>query len=922
MEDSISFKEEIIHMFNSGKSEINGDFKGIITKISYLYDKAIINIIMDKIEYKELYLLEGEIFPKPKKGDNIRFKKVKILYDIEDNYNLKIIIGDFIEVKNDEKSIYDNNIKEFIDFGKNSIYIQLKKLLKIKEESISLLCIYDEQNNKNNDKIELMCLTTNKKYSIDKSDIKNLEKNNYIYILNCSQNEKNEIKKNKLTHIEILKDDALFKFLDQNENFESCFFGKIIDIIDNLEIISSYKKILFIDNNNNLKWLKISEKNKNYLNFELYKLCFITNCEIKDDNIIINNNSYIYFSSQNIYFDNLKINNNSIIEFTFPDYDIKYNFYDTIEVKYKQEKIKNNILYITFETYYKYSCDFFPVNITLINTEKKIQKQFKFILIHGVLNRINCFINYSENDSFFYELFYYSFISYGLPFTINTEVKGHRYLLNKFDSFDSKKRRRFNLLNVPKIKEYSIPSLESNSFQICRIYINMNKCIDFGLFNIYEINTPFLVDNIEFDKYFDKFGGVLDYLLENKDHTEEELINYCEKIINSEPGVNKYINFYLSSNCFEEKMTLSQFKSRIGIILCYYIPKCKSYLIKFILSDLKNLYQKAKKYLLQYYEIINILYFYIKERINESKFQILFEDELNENSPYKLAYENNKNEIKFLTEDSCLFFCYLQLDGYIVTNYLKKNKKSYLFSMESLFILKNHLLQQYKKYFVLIYTTDDFLAKYDLDFQLTLLNENYLFPDFNPFFVKEINDSNSKDLAVPISSSFRHENNGHSKKNIKNKKEDSPVLVCKNNGPSEIHDLSNDDIGESGLFIESFIGTQEEMYQIDFSRHLGEILDYKYFINESFEELKEKIKSLESLKKQKPSVQKIVFKLLSAVKLKKKGITNQINKEKIIKKEYKYNKRKYSRCLRQDRDRLENCLMILREMFPDKFKNN
>ena len=60
--------------------------------------------------------------------------------------------------------------------------------------------------------------------------------------------------------------------------------------------------------------------------------------------------------------------------------------------------------------------------------------------------------------------------------------------------------------------------------------------------------------------------------------------------------------------------------------------------------------------------------------------------------------------------------------------------------------------------------------------------------------------------------------------------------------------------GESGGIVESFIGTEEEIYNIDCSRHLGETLDYKYYIKENFDELKQKIQELEYLKEFKPPI--------------------------------------------------------------------
>ena len=71
MEDSTKIEDNIIEMFKSGKREISGDFHG---KIISICGCLIESILIDSIEFKGLYYIEGEIFPSPKKGDIILFK--------------------------------------------------------------------------------------------------------------------------------------------------------------------------------------------------------------------------------------------------------------------------------------------------------------------------------------------------------------------------------------------------------------------------------------------------------------------------------------------------------------------------------------------------------------------------------------------------------------------------------------------------------------------------------------------------------------------------------------------------------------------------------------------------------------------------------------------------------------------------------
>ena len=209
-----------------------------------------------------------------------------------------------------------------------------------------------------------------------------------------------------------------------------------------------------------------------------------------------------------------------------------------------------------------------------------------------------------------------------------------------------------------------------------------------------------------------------------------------------------------------------------------------------LLEEILSLNEKCIKYNLTNYERLNLIHFIINDffdaKIYHRKkgiFQITFLDELKDNSPYKLAYIHNKNEIEYLSESSCLFFCYLQLNSFILINYLQNQKKSYNLSMGTLFTLKEYLFPSYKKFFVIERINDRKFSSYNEYFKLIKINEELLFPDFNYNTVKNLKEINiSKDLAIPISSSFRHENNGHRIRSLKNLYSNSPTIYFKREG--------------------------------------------------------------------------------------------------------------------------------------------
>ena len=84
MKNSKEFERQLIQMLFSNKKEIKGDFQG---KITNKYGAEILDIQIDSTEYKELYFIEGEIHPSPKKGDIIRFHKMNFCINSENNFN-------------------------------------------------------------------------------------------------------------------------------------------------------------------------------------------------------------------------------------------------------------------------------------------------------------------------------------------------------------------------------------------------------------------------------------------------------------------------------------------------------------------------------------------------------------------------------------------------------------------------------------------------------------------------------------------------------------------------------------------------------------------------------------------------------------------------------------------------------------------
>jgi hypothetical protein len=174
--------------------------------------------------------------------------------------------------------------------------------------------------------------------------------------------------------------------------------------------------------------------------------------------------------------------------------------------------------------------------------------------------------------------------------------------LKYFDTFNSENRQRINVLNVPyqKIENFEEKILNDNninSFQICNI-IYKKKTIIFGIFDIKEaLSLKGKEDNSYYDEFYEDFGDILSLMqLENREYSK--LKNIClTKYTKS--SIDKSIKTI--TNVYNAKLTYSQYKTRLGLLLCYYINKCSR------LYDFSNIIHRFY-YIQGSFESTNITY--------------------------------------------------------------------------------------------------------------------------------------------------------------------------------------------------------------------------------------------------------------------------------------------------------------------------
>ena len=880
-----SYSSEIFQLFHNPEKKMKISLIGKIIDIDFCKNDYIsLNIENDEFIYKGLIIIKGDIFPTPKKNDLIEIQEIIFKYD--DYYQLKFFIKGKLLHENTKNYLKNckNKKKEIIDFTELNIFSSLKKYLPINNQLYSNLFIICESNF-NNDKKENMKINYNIK-SLENNIIYLLEnsksylKNNEIIFINHFSIIKDKIELTPFSFIETLSDEKLF-LLNNNELKSKYFYGKIVDI-------DEYHKIIYILNSKKQLFIM----NISNYNVKLGQLCLISNYEIIQNEkyrkypfINLLKNSFIYFSNQNIYFsDNIYLNYSSIIQFHFLDFlNEENNRYNKIQILDIIKEIKKEELDFIFECKYIKNYEIYPITIKLINDKKENDiLNFEFLLIHGLLNKINTFINYSSNKSYFYEYLYYSFNNLPIKSVKEININNIKKPIFIYDYFCSSNRIRINILNIPYQNEYDENIINiGNSLLICETFHKIDESKIFGIFNITEIefSIPKIFDNEKLDFYYDKFGNFIDYL----NYSNIDYNNIIEEFIRKYENIEVYLKEEINKYYYNEKINKSQFKTRIGILLSSFFYSIKKYnryeawnRIIYIFNSINNF--KNKINLNEFLRLFTFLLNRFKERKND--YYINFFSNLEKDSPYLLAKEFNINEIINLNEKSRLFLAYLQMDSYILHNYLLNEEKSYSLSIEPLFIIKYHLKENYEDFFFIEYYNNKELASHYINERITVINESNLFK-------KDIHSINNlkekKNIAFAISMEFRHEKNSHQKKNIRNKFEVSPMYYCDNGEIKKIIYLNeiNENIGEDGILVESFIDNDLNTIRILKEKIIfGELLDYNLFIQKDFIIMKNKMNEiLKNIKEKEEKKINTFDKDKDKNKLQEERIENEILKQ-------------------------------------------
>ena len=839
--------------------------KGIITDVEEIeFMKYRLDIKIDETLYNGIYI-------DLKRNDEIILKKDYVIlmncfelikkernFYIYTNSSYSYISDDFID--NEQNKIIEKvdimNIKKenIIDLNPNSFIEIMKSKFDVHYESD--IFIYK----KNNELHILISIINEQEFilgknlmdSNSKDFIKFLSKegikNNNLIIIDNYIITKEGIKFNDLTLFNLVK----LEYIDEY------FKKKLNPKLENIHLNNNEKKILvsqkISQNQDNILLIKvvyIEDKfllgiDYSYNIFKLYKdlykfkeiidvfaIIFIKNFKLSEEdsiyNLILNNNSYVHVFENT--FNNILLNDLTIIKFHYLDFKepSTNNYYNKIgiddDLSFQISKRSEYfILFIKFDLSYNY----YPHKIKLISNNNKEIHWYKILLYSGLLNNVNCLINYTEADKYGYEYFYYSFYD-KLPKFHNIMINNDKYTIENFDNFNSNTRKRFILLNYyDKENNYRYNIMKDNDFEIDKKLkrkankpnkekkdeekhqiisdtnemndndININEeesdindfpietshnCIQFCflckdneeyLFGIYEIDEierryipekKIIFDNNDYKIFYDFYNLIKDDPFQKIDSFEKFKDNDNIKNLVEDAEIDFSTFNYQSYIIY------------INLCLFYYLNKAK---IKTdLIEEFKNNFNLLSSSNLSYRDRIRIIRFICKEQIKiaeeDRRYTLLILDLLDDKNSYKIAINYNKNIIKNLEESSKLYIAFLQLDSYILYNFNIRHD-GYTLSLEPLIITKAHLLTSYDNF---LFITKE-KAKKDNTIvyayqctrnDITIINDYGLFPSINNRNSDKLKGNN---YAVPISAELIHERNGHSKKDKKNKRRASP----------------------------------------------------------------------------------------------------------------------------------------------------
>lgn len=482
-----------------------------------------------------------------------------------------------------------------------------------------------------------------------------------------------------------------------------------------------------------------------------------------------------------------------------------------------------------------------------INNETKTYNLF---IYKGEINNIYCgLVTKRENKC--YEIIYLSKKEENLPRQLN--ISG--YILKDYDKFSCTHRIRYNIMNVRKDNNFYVYNDNFSSYEIIYLVDENNKATRYGIFNVKsvkKIERKYLFETKIFSKFLNDFYQ--NYNINNVKNIsynityfqtkkkEFEAKNFTAKNLENFNSLLNLDIYQYPQGSFDSDNSFIFFKN-----YCFF--KLYEFCYNRSISEGCSKYISFLTLIQNYsnYDKIRLLLAYTNLSIENEKFPLLINiNDLNNDHPYQLATQFQKDIISNFNEESNIFYPIIQFNSkmleimpdnffdYLITkiNCFKIEKKlAYTISLENLEEMRNHLTSLQEDFFFIFDEPNDFnfYGLYILRLRIMCINQFVLCK--NIFSYSDI--TVARNYAFGISMIFSHERMCHGKESLCNPGIPSPTIYFNINFKRDIFSLYDSfysqNEGEAGRIFETFIADQYLIKVLKDKFSFGEFLEYKYF---------------------------------------------------------------------------------------------
>ena len=534
-----------------------------------------------------------------------------------------------------------------------------------------------------------------------------------------------------------------------------------------------------------------------------------------------------------------------------PEAFLKINYIDFKEINYFNAislTLNNRQIFKKIEEKYSYfdiygfkKREIIIIELKIINSINKTEKNFKVKIYKNITNILNIKINNDNNIYYNSEIIFYcknaeqNIKVDDLEYNCHNLKKRKRLLIYNFEEEKINKIVRDNIVSEEKEnKALKIIRENYNKLLLLNIYLDDNKS---NILIFIEKEKSLIIPTKKEKKIFINFYWKIaknyyngTYLKKINEEYKKKLVEqkmvFGQKITNLDDDknikiyfsfINQGINTLLENNIISNNS--NDYYFILGYLILYRYLEQKNILIDSYWIFVAGIFSRVEHYNKNNYSYIDSMKLIISDTIfiNKDKFRDKLIDleieELKYYSPYQRGYDFYKNIILNLNEESDLMFIYLQLfSGYEYE--LMNKEKCFKLSMISIEDVKTRIINDIPNFYYLysLKRYFNFYYTYDSITQVMLFNEN-----------KIINNKNGNNSVMNITIALLHCNG------IK-LEADNSLICCINKRFELIKKYKSNEIGKYinyFLYNSNYDNVSEILIS---SSRSNELMNEKYFI--------------------------------------------------------------------------------------------